>query len=77
MPVMLTILFMSFPSGLNLYYFMFNIFSIGQQYYINHKHSDMVLEPVKNPKKSQGFMTKLMAAAEQNKKVQQQSRKRH
>jgi len=75
MPVMLTILFMSFPSGLNLYYFMFNVFSIAQQYYINHKHDGMVLEPVKNPKKSKGFMAKLMEAAEQKTKVQQQRRK--
>lgn len=76
MPVMLTILFMSFPSGLNLYYFMFNILSIGQQYYINHKHDGLVLEPVKNPKKRKGFMAKLMEAAEQNAKTQQQKRKR-
>jgi YidC/Oxa1 family membrane protein insertase len=68
MPIMLTILFMSFPSGLNLYYFMFNILSIGQQYYINHKHDGMVLEPVKNPKKKKGFMSKLMEAAEQQQK---------
>jgi YidC/Oxa1 family membrane protein insertase len=75
MPVMLTIMFMSFPSGLNLYYFMFNVFSIAQQYYINHKHDGMVLEPVKNPKKSKGFMQKMMEAAEQNAKVQQKKRR--
>jgi YidC/Oxa1 family membrane protein insertase len=74
MPVMLTIMFMSFPSGLNLYYFMFNIFSIAQQYYINHKHSDMVLEPVKGTKKSKGFMQKMMEAAEQSAKTQQKRR---
>jgi YidC/Oxa1 family membrane protein insertase len=76
MPIMLTILFMNFPSGLNLYYFMFNVFSIAQQYYINHKHDGMVLEPVKNPKKKKGFMSRLMEAAEQNAKVQQKRRKR-
>jgi YidC/Oxa1 family membrane protein insertase len=76
MPVLLTIMFMSFPSGLNLYYFMFNIFSIVQQYYINHKHDGMVLEPVKNVNKKKGFMAKLMEAAEQNAKVQQQRKKR-
>lgn len=70
MPIMLTIMFMSFPSGLNLYYFMFNLFSIAQQYYINHTHTDMVLEPVKNPKKKSGFMTRLMEAAEQQQKKQ-------
>jgi YidC/Oxa1 family membrane protein insertase len=76
MPVMLTVLFMTFPSGLNLYYFMFNVLSIGQQYYINHKHDGMELQPVKNPKKSKGFMGRLMEAAEKNAKAQQQQRKR-
>ena len=69
MPVMLTILFMSFPSGLNLYYFMFNLLSIAQQYYINHQHSDMVLEPVKNQNKKPGFMERLMEAADQKSKT--------
>jgi YidC/Oxa1 family membrane protein insertase len=76
MPIFLTIMFMSFPSGLNLYYFLFNLFSIAQQYYINHKHDGMELVPVKNPGKKKGFMSKLMEAAEQNAKVQQQKRKR-
>ncbi len=75
MPVMLTIMFMSFPSGLNLYYFMFNVFSIAQQYYINHKHDGMELVPVKNPNKKKGFMSKLMEAAEQNAKVQQKKKR--
>ncbi len=70
MPVFLTILFMTFPSGLNLYYFLFNLLSIAQQQYINHQHSGMELVPVKNPKKKQGFMSKLMDAAEQQKKAQ-------
>ena len=76
MPVMLTIMFMSFPSGLNLYYFMFNVFSIAQQYYINHKHDGMELVPVKNPNKKKGFMSRLMEAAEQNAKVQQQQKRK-
>ncbi len=76
MPVMLTLLFMSFPSGLNLYYFMFNILSIAQQYYINHKHDGMVLVPVKNPTKKKGFMQRMMEAAEQSSKAQQQRKKR-
>ena len=75
MPVFLTILFMSFPAGLNLYYFMFNVFSIAQQYYINQKHDGMELVPVKNPQKSKGFMSRMMEAAEQNAKTQQQKRK--
>jgi YidC/Oxa1 family membrane protein insertase len=76
MPVMLTLMFMSFPSGLNLYYFMFNVFSIAQQYYINHKHDGMELVPVKNPNKKKGFMQKLMETAEQNTKAQQQRKRK-
>ena len=75
MPVFLTIMFMSFPSGLNLYYFMFNLFSIIQQYYINNKHDGMELVPVANPKKSKGFMQKIMESAEQNAKAQQKRKK--
>ncbi len=75
MPIMLTIMFMSFPSGLNLYYFMFNVFSIAQQYYINHKNDGMVLVPVKNPKNKKGFMSRMLEAAEQNAKTQQKKRK--
>jgi YidC/Oxa1 family membrane protein insertase len=71
MPVFLTILFMSFPSGLNLYYFLFNLFSIAQQQYINHKSNGMELVPVQNPNKKPGFFTRLMDAAEQQKKTQQ------
>lgn len=75
MPIMLTILFMTFPSGLNLYYFMFNVFSIAQQYYINHKQSDVELEPVDPSKRKKGFMQRLMDAAEQQAKTQQKSRR--
>jgi len=75
MPVFLTIMFMSFPSGLNLYYFMFNLFSIIQQYYINSKHDGMELVPVANPKKSKGFMQKIMESAEQNAKAQPKRKK--
>lgn len=72
MPVMLTLLFMSFPSGLNLYYFMFNLFTILQQYYINHTHKDMELVPVKEGKQKKGFMQRMMEAADQNAKTQKQ-----
>jgi YidC/Oxa1 family membrane protein insertase len=75
MPIMLTLLFMSFPSGLNLYYFMFNVLSIAQQYYINHKQGDVELVPVDQSKRKQGFMQRLMEAAEQQSKEQQKKRK--
>ncbi|MCX8106632.1 MAG: membrane protein insertase YidC [Ignavibacterium album] len=75
MPIMLTILFMTFPSGLNLYYFMFNVFSIAQQYYINKAGKDVELVPVANPNKKKGFMARLMEAAEQQAKQQQKKKK--
>mgnify|MGYP005845170595 CR=1 FL=1 len=75
MPVMLTLLFMSFPSGLNLYYFMFNILSIAQQYYINHKSGNVELVPAANPNKKKGFMAKLMEAAEEQAKAQQKKKR--
>ncbi len=75
MPVMLTLLFMSFPSGLNLYYFMFNILSIAQQYYINHQGGTVELVPVANPNKKKGFMSKMMEAAEEQAQSQKKKRK--
>lgn len=75
MPFMMTFLFMGFSSGLNLYYFMFNLLSIGQQYFINHQQGDELV-PVKNPKKKGGFMQKMMAAAEQQQKAQKKTTKK-
>lgn len=74
MPIFLTILFMSFPSGLNLYYFMFNLFSIIQQWYINRSADEVVLVPVANPNKK-GFMARMLEAAEQQAKQQQKKKK--
>jgi YidC/Oxa1 family membrane protein insertase len=76
MPVMFTLMFMGFPSGLNLYYFMFNLFSIVQQYYVNHSHANVELVPVKNPKKSGGFMSRMMEAAEKQSQQQAAARKK-
>jgi YidC/Oxa1 family membrane protein insertase len=73
MPVMFTALFMTFPSGLNLYYFMFNLLSIGQQYYVNHKKGDGELVPVENPKQKKGFMARMMEAAEKQAHEQRKS----
>lgn len=74
MPFMFTFMFMGFPAGLNLYYFMFNLLSIAQQYYINHQGSEE-LQPVKNPKKK-GFMQRMMEAAENQSKAQKQAVKK-
>lgn len=67
MPILFTLLFNSFPSGLNLYYFMFNLFSIAQQFYMNKFSKPIELKPV-DRKSKKGFMQKLMEQAEQNAK---------
>ncbi|MBA4251483.1 MAG: preprotein translocase YidC [Chlorobiaceae bacterium] len=77
MPVMLTILFMTFPSGLNLYYFMFNLLSIAHQHYINKYSKSVELVPVANPNKKKGFMQRMMDAAEkQSKQTQNKGKKK-
>ncbi len=52
MPIMMTLLFNGFPSGLNLYYAVFNILSIGQQLLINKQHDDEPLRKVERKKKT-------------------------
>jgi YidC/Oxa1 family membrane protein insertase len=37
MPVMMTLLFTTLPAGLNLYYFLFNLLSIIEQYFVTHR----------------------------------------
>lgn len=76
MPVMFTIMFMSMPSGLNLYYFVFNLLGIIQQYYVTHKHNLEPLVPVANPNKKKGFMARMMDAAEKQAHVQKQAKKK-
>ncbi|MFA3783511.1 membrane protein insertase YidC [Melioribacteraceae bacterium 4301-Me] len=74
MPIMFTALFMGFPSGLNIYYLMFNLLSIIQQYFINHSKKDGELVPVKDPhKKKSGFMARMMEAAEKQAQAQKKS----
>jgi YidC/Oxa1 family membrane protein insertase len=76
MPVFLTILFMTFPSGLNLYYFMFNLFSILQQQYINKYGKQEDLVPIPADKRKKGFMAKLTEAAEKSAGAQQNQKKK-
>ncbi|KAF0143079.1 MAG: preprotein translocase subunit YidC [Stygiobacter sp.] len=76
MPVMFTIMFMSMPSGLNLYYFVFNLLGIIQQYYVTHKHNLEPLVPVANPNKKKGFMARMMDAAEKQAHIQKQAKKK-
>jgi len=59
MPLMLTLLFNSFPSGLNLYYFVFNLLSIGQQYLTNKDIAKEPLKKVDPQKRKEGFLERL------------------
>lgn len=55
MPVFFWILFNNFPAGLNLYYFVFNILSIGQQYLMNKKpQGEILVKPVPAKKAKPG-----------------------
>jgi len=76
MPIMMTFMFMGFSSGLNLYYMMFNLLSIGQQYFINQKQSHEELVPVDKKNQKPGFMQKMMEAAEEKQKAQKQISKK-
>jgi YidC/Oxa1 family membrane protein insertase len=65
MPVMFTLMFSSFPSGLNLYYFMFNLFSIVQQVYINkYSRKRLSLDQLKKMPKKEGWLQKKMREAQ-------------
>lgn len=77
MPIMFTLMFMSMPSGLNLYYFVFNLLSIAQQYYVTHKGGNEELVPVPiNPNKKKGFMARMMEAAEKQAQAQKAAKKK-
>jgi membrane protein insertase Oxa1/YidC/SpoIIIJ len=58
MPIMMTFLFNGFPSGLNLYYAVFNILAILQQLLINKQDDDEPLRKVEQKKKSRGGIFK-------------------
>ncbi|MCE1166199.1 MAG: membrane protein insertase YidC, partial [Bacteroidetes bacterium] len=73
MPIMLTLLFFSFPSGLNLYYFMFNLLSIAQQYYTTHIRPPKEDE-IKKPSKP-SFTQRLMERMQNQQKSIQKRRK--
>jgi YidC/Oxa1 family membrane protein insertase len=59
MPVMMTIIFNNLPSGLNLYYFVFNVLSIGQQMWFNKKGADEPLRKVEPKKNKGGIMSRM------------------
>jgi YidC/Oxa1 family membrane protein insertase len=58
MPIMMTFLFNGFPSGLNLYYAVFNVLAIGQQVLINKQDDDEPLRKIEPKKKTRGGIFK-------------------
>ncbi|MEP7234115.1 MAG: membrane protein insertase YidC, partial [Ignavibacteriota bacterium] len=60
MPIMFTFLFNNLPSGVALYYFMFNIFGIAQQYYNKKFLPPLDLEQMKaTAGTKKGFMSRM------------------
>ena len=59
MPIMMTLVFNGLPAGLNLYYFVFNLLSVGQQMWINKQHENEPLRKVDQKKQSGGFIGRL------------------
>jgi YidC/Oxa1 family membrane protein insertase len=59
MPVMMTLLFNGFPSGLNLYYFVFNVLSIGQQMWLNKQAETEPLKKIERKAGKGGLMARL------------------
>lgn len=66
MPFMFIFLFSSFPAGLNLYYFMFNVLGIAQQLYINNFAKDRItsIHDMKKVDKKKGWLAKKMEEAQ-------------
>ncbi len=66
MPIMFTLLFSNFPSGLNLYYFIFNLLGIIQQVYLNKFSSKkLTLADLKRMPKKEGWLQKKMREAQE------------
>jgi YidC/Oxa1 family membrane protein insertase len=59
MPILMTLMFNSFPAGLNLYYFVFNLLSIAQQAWINKQHKGEPLRKVEQKKHSVGLISRI------------------
>ena len=74
MPILFIFMFNNLPSGVGLYYFMFNIFGLAQQLYLTKIATPPTLEEMKvDPKKSSGgFMARLQDMEAQQRKMRQE-----
>ncbi|MBS1536718.1 MAG: membrane protein insertase YidC [Bacteroidetes bacterium] len=66
MPVMFTLMFSSFPAGLNLYYFTFNLLGILQQIYVSKfAKNKLTLADLKAMPKKESWLQKRMQMAQE------------
>ncbi|NQW29121.1 MAG: membrane protein insertase YidC [Ignavibacteria bacterium] len=66
MPVMLTLMFSTLPSGLNLYYFVFNVVGIAQQLYINkYSRKQLTLADLRKMPKKESWLQRKMREAQE------------
>jgi YidC/Oxa1 family membrane protein insertase len=66
MPVMLTLMFSSLPSGLNLYYFVFNVVAIGQTIWQKKfSKNQLTLADLKKMPKKESWMQRKMREAQE------------
>ncbi len=73
MPIVFIFMFNNLPSGVALYYFMFNIFGLLQQLYLTKIATPPSIEEMKaNPKKGGGIMGRLQEMEKQQRQVRQQ-----
>jgi YidC/Oxa1 family membrane protein insertase len=73
MPIVFIFMFNNLPSGVGLYYFMFNIFGLMQQFYLTKIATPPTLEELKAaPKKSGGLMGRLQEMEKQQREVRKQ-----
>jgi YidC/Oxa1 family membrane protein insertase len=73
MPIVFIFMFNNLPSGVGLYYFMFNIFGLAQQFYLTKIATPPTLEELKAaPKKSGGMMARLQDMEKQQRETRKQ-----
>lgn len=66
MPVMFTLMFSSLPAGLNLYYFVFNVISIGMQVYMTKfSKNRLTLADLRAMPKKEGWLQRKMREAQE------------
>ncbi len=74
MPPMMFLLFNFFPAGLNLYYLVYNLLSLGEQVYYTKLTKPIELQKVERKKKAPSFFEKLMQRAQEQSNKQRKNK---